>query len=428
MNVSCLRAVEKMVKTPRLKSHSIIIQALAAISLTTPAWADEQDTLNFSVGAGVTFEDNLFRLPDSANTRQSLGKSQRSDRVLVTNAGIKIDKPYSLQRFQVDLNLIDNRYDTYSYLDYTAFNYRAAWLWQLTPNIKGTLSADQQQVLNSFSEFRDFNNQLNRRRSIQTNENRIFDIDALVGGGWHLLGGVSELRSRNSITFNAVGDFIQTGANIGVKYVAPSENSIALIQRAYNGDYQGRVADAPSQLDSGFKQRETEALLQWRLTGKSLIDAKLGYVDREHDNFSSRDYDGVTGRLAYNWQPTGKLGIITSISHNLYSFQQAINSYYVADTFAITPTWQVTAKTSLSMRYDISHRDYRAAVVPVTEHRNDKVQSLTLSADWQPTRTITVTGALRHEMRNSSFDDPNAFGGDLDYDANTATINVQLLF
>lgn len=412
----------------RLKTHRIIIQALVTFSLSTPVLADEQDALNFSAGAAVTFDDNLFRLPDSADTRQSIGKSSRSDRILITNAGIKIDKPYSLQRFQLDLNLIDNRYDTNSYLDYTAFNYRAAWLWQLTPHIKGTLSADQQQVLNSFSEFRDFNNQLNIRRSIQTNENRIFDIDGSIGGGWHLLGGVSELRSRNSVEFNAVGDFIQTGANIGVKYVAPSENSIALIQRAYNGEYQGRVADAASQLDSGFKQRETEVQLQWRLTGKSLIDAKVGYLDREHDSFSSRDYNGVTSRLAYNWQATGKLGVITSISRHLYSYQQAANSYYVADTFAITPIWQVTDKTSLSMRYDFSQRDYRGAVVTVAEQREDNVQSFMLSADWQPTRTIKVTGSLRHEMRHSSYNEPSAFGGDLEYDANMATIGAQLLF
>jgi exopolysaccharide biosynthesis operon protein EpsL len=402
----------------RLKSHSIVIQALVTVSLSSPAWADEQDALNFSAGAAVMFDDNLFRLPDS----------EKSDRILTTNAGIKIDKPYSLQRFQVDANVVDNRYDSYSYLDYTAFNYRAAWLWQLTPNIKGTLSADQKQVLNSFADFLGFNNQLTRTRNIQTNENRIFDVDALIGGGWHLLGGVSELRSRNSVTFDAVGDFVQAGANIGIKYVAPSENSIALVQRAFNGDYQGRVLDVASQLDTGFRQRETEAQLQWRLTGKSLIDARLGYVDREHDNFSSRDYDGVTGRLAYNWQPTGKLGITTSIARNIYSFQQAINSYYVADTFAISPVWHVTAKTSLNLRYDFSHRDYRGAIDPIAEHRKDNVQSLMLSADWKPLRTVTVTGALRHEMRSSSFNNANSVNGDLEYDANSATISAQLLF
>lgn len=412
----------------RLSSHHIFIPALITISLSAPVWADEQDDINFTFGAEAKYDDNLFRLPDSADTRQSVGKSKRSDRILTTNAGIKINKPYAMQRFQLDLNAVDSRYDTNSYLDYTAFNYRAAWLWQLTPNIKGTLAADQQQILNSFSEFRDFNNQLNIRKSIQTNENRIFDVDATIGGGWHLLGGVSELRSRNSVAFNAVGDFVQRGANVGVKYVFPSENSIALVQRGYDGKYQGRVADAASQLDTGFKQKETEMQVQWRLTGKSLIDAKLGYVDREHDNFSSRDYDGVTGRLAYNWQPTGKLGVITSLSRNIYSYQQAANSYFVANTFAINPIWTVTAKTRLSLRYDYSQRDYRGAVVPVAEHREDNVQSLMFSADWEPTRTIKVTGSLRREMRDSSFNNPNAAGGDLEFDADIATIGAQFLF
>lgn len=411
----------------RYQYHRLAFQALIPLVFTLSANADEKDVFNVSAGASITFDDNLFRLPDSASASEVLGKSQRSDRIFTTNAGIKIDKPYSLQRFQVEANAVDNRFDNYSYLDYTAFNYRAAWLWQLTPNIKGTLSADQQQVLNSFAEFRGTNNELNRTRSIQTNENRIFDVDALIGGGWHLLGGITELHSRNSITFNAVGDFVQTGANVGIKYVAPSENSIALVQRAFNGNYQGRALDAVNQLDTGFKHRETELQVNWRLTGKSLIDAKIGYLDREHDNFGSRDYDGMTGKLAYNWQPTGKLGITTSLARNIYSFQQSINSYYVADTFAIAPVWEVTEKTNISMRYDYSQRDYRGAVQPIAEHRKDYVQSLMLAAEWKPLRTVTVTGALRREMRNSSFNDPSAFG-DLQYDANSATISAQLLF
>lgn len=412
----------------RPKYQWIAIQTCLYVFLSPPVFADKLDDINFSLGSGFTYDDNLFRLPDSANARQLLGKSKQSDLILVTNVGIKVDKPYAMQRFQVELNAVDNNYDTYNYLNYTAFNYRAAWLWQLTPHIKGTILADQSQVLNSFSEFRDFNNQLNLTRSIQTNQNRIFDFDANIVGGWHFLGGISELRSRNSIAFNAVGDFIQTGANIGIKYISPAENSIALVQRAFNGNYQGRVADALTQLDSGFKQKETELQLQWRLTGKSLVDTRLGYIDREHDNFSSRDYNGLIGRLAYNWQPTGKLSVITSISRNIYSFQQLANSYFVSDTFAINPIWQITAKTSLSMRYDISQRDYRGAIIPSAKQRDDNVQSLMIAADWNPTQTIKVSGSLRREMRNSSFNAPNAFGGDLQYDANVAAINAQLLF
>jgi len=411
--------------TPHKGVTALIVMALA---VSDSAWADAQDALNYSLGTSVRFEDNLFRLPDSANTVATLGKSQRSDQVYTTNAGIKIDKAYSLQRFQVDAGIVDNRYKTYDDLDYTAFNYRAAWLWRLTPNISGTLQADQQQILNNFADYRDANNLLIRRRSIQTNQSRVFNVDALVGGGLHLLGGISEFRSRNSQTFNAVGNYIQTGGELGIKYVTPSENSIALIQRASKGDYQGRIADVLNQLDTGFEQRETEAKVIWHLTGKSEIDARLGYVDRQHDHFSSRDYDGVTGRLDYNWTPTDKLRINTSLTRNISSYQQVINSYYVADTFSISPVWQVDAKVNVRLSYDYSQRDYFGAIVAIPEKRKDKVQSLLLAAEWQPTRTITVNGALQHEARNSNFNNPGNAGGDLGYDANSATIGIQLLF
>jgi hypothetical protein len=145
------------------KPKSAVLLLAVTLSATSLAWADAQDTLNFSVGAGVRFEDNLFGLSDDTNTLAALGKSQRSDQIYTTNAGIQLDKSYAQQQFHLDASVLDNRYKTYSNLDYTAFNYRAAWLWHLSPYISGTLSADQQQVLNSFADFR------KNIKSIQTN-------------------------------------------------------------------------------------------------------------------------------------------------------------------------------------------------------------------------------------------------------------------
>jgi len=347
---------------------------------------------------------------------------------MTTNAGIKIDKPYSLQRFQLDVTAVDNRYDTNSALNFTALNYRAAWLWQLTPNISGIISADRQQTLNSFSDFRDNTNQLNTGRSIATNQSRRFNVDALIGGGWHILGGLSDLSSQNSQTFNAVGNFVQDGIEFGVKYAAPSDNAITLMHRESRGNFQGRNADVPAQLDTGYNQSETEAILDWQLTGNSVINAHLGYIDREHDHFSSRDFDGVKGRLAYNWTPTDKLHINTSISRNLYSYQQNINSYYVDDTFSIEPTWQITAKTKMRLHYDYSKRDYFGAIVPIAENRKDDVQTFLVSAEWQALRTLTVIGTLQHETRSSNATLANGLNGPLDYDVNSVTISAQLLF
>ena len=159
------------------------------------------DTLSFAAGAGVRFEDNLFRLSDSVNTNSLSGKPDKSDWLYTANAGIKIDKPYAQQRFQLNAMATQNNFQNNSFLNYTGFDYRAAWLWSLTPNITGVLLANQEQTLTNFADFRTFND-----RSIQTTQVRIFNVDGFIGGGWHLLGGVMQVNSRNSQNFTAVGD------------------------------------------------------------------------------------------------------------------------------------------------------------------------------------------------------------------------------
>ena len=376
---------------------------------------ENTDTLNFILGGQVRYDSNLFRLSGSEDPEAELGRSQKSDIIYTTNAGIRIDKPYSLQRFVVEAMVVDNRFKTYDFLDYTAFNYSAAWHWHLTPRITGVLLAEQKQEMNSFAEFRE------AEKNVQTSNVRLFTVDGDIGGGFHAIGGLLDVRARNSKTFDAVGDYQQDGFEFGGKYIAPSQNWISLMQRETDGEYRGRALDPVAQLDSGFEQSETEANMFWRFTGKSSIDAKLGYLKREHDNFADRDYSGMVGRLLYRWDITDKTQLNVSVSRNLYSYQENENSYYIAETFSISPVWEYSPKTTFRARYDYSDREYRGAIVSIPELRDDQLQVFLLAADWKATRNIIVTGALQRDKRTSNFED-------FDYNATSASINAQFLF
>jgi len=426
-----------MTRFPVRKSKRIIIAALALLStpLSHSALAAEpEDTLNFVFGADVKYEDNLFRVDEDA----ALGDASKHDIVHAYTAGIKLDKQYSLQRFQLEGTVSENKYQENDFLDWTGFNYRAAWLWSLTPRITGRLLASQNETLNNFGDFRRVDpnapNVTRDLRSIQTNERREFTADILLWGGWHVVGGATQVESRNSVSFNEVGDFTQDSAEFGGRYVFPSGTEITLVRREATGDYKGRVVDNIRVLDTGYDQSETEAKLDWRVTGKSHITARVGYTDREHDNFNERDYDGLTGLLAWRWTPTGKLLLNTALSRNLYSFQESNAlgggvffgngydySYYVADTFTISPLWAITEKTSLRFRYDWSDRDYRGDLDPNGPTRRDIVKSMTLTAEWQALRTLVVSAVARHEDRNS---DREAY----DYETDSIGISAELIF
>jgi exopolysaccharide biosynthesis operon protein EpsL len=410
--------------------------ALLSIQYSATALADPEDAFNVLVGVDLEYQDNLFRVDDNT----PLGNASKHDLVHTYSAGIKFDKVYSLQRVQLDATITENKYQENDFLDWTGFNYRAAWLWSITPRFTGRLLATRNETLNNFGDFRRIDPNAGTSRnlqSIQTNERRELTADFLLWGGWHIVGGVANIESRNSQSFNEVGDFTQDSAEFGGRYVFRSGTEITLVQREATGDYKGRAADPFRQLDTGYDQSETEAKLDWRVTGKSHITATIGYVDREHDNFTQRDYDGMTGLLAWRWMPTGKLLINTAVSRNLYSFQESnarsfggipvfladgySYSYYVADTFTWSPMWGITDKTSLRFRYDWSDRDFRGNLDPNSPERRDIVQSYMLTAEWEALRTLTITGVLRHETRDSDR-------ATYDYEADSIGVAAELLF
>jgi exopolysaccharide biosynthesis operon protein EpsL len=400
----------------KTKTLPLFCLATMTLGLSSQVLADPEDTLNFAVGADVRYEDNLFKFADGVDTDIFPGRPSKSDTIYSTNLGIKIDKPYAQQRFKLDVMATENKFQRNSFLDYTGVDYTAAWFWHLTPRVSGTILLDQKQSLVDFGDFREFDD-----RNVQTSQFRLFSIDGDLGAGWHAIGAISEVRARTSQNFEQIGNYEQVGVELGGKYVSRAENWISLVQRESKGKYQGRELDPIAQLDKGFDQTETEAKLYWKLTGKSTVEARLGYLDRTHDNFSQRDYDGWVGKVSYLWEPTGKLKINTSLGRNLFSFQEAGNSYYVADTFSVGPIWNVTAKTRLSLRYDLSQRDYRGAIDPAARSRDDIFQSLVFAGDWRPTRTIKVGAALQRDMRNSNIDQR-------EYDANSVNVFAQLLF
>jgi exopolysaccharide biosynthesis operon protein EpsL len=292
-----------------------------------------------------------------------------------------------------------------------------AWLWHVTPRISGVLSASRSETLVPYSDQRT----VTLSRSTQINENRQFTFDGEVAAAWHIVGGLGQSRSRNSQPFTQVGDYEQNGAEAGLKYISTAGNSIAVVQRESRGDYEGRALDPVNFLDTGFDQSETEARVQWRVSGHTSLDGRLGYLKREHNNFGQRNYSGAVGKLDYLWTPTGKLQLTVSAGRNLYSFQDGNSSYYLADAFAVAPAWLLSDKTTLRMKFEHVERDFRGAVAATLPAREDRTQSLQFGADWKATRTILVQGTLSHERRSSNI-------ANFDYRANVVGISGQLMF
>jgi exopolysaccharide biosynthesis operon protein EpsL len=384
------------------------------------ACADAGDTLNFIAGTTVRNDDNLFRLPGSltpAQLQTLIGQSSKSEQVRVAYVGVQLDKAYSQQAVHFDVTTTTYRYKNFSRLNFDAFDYSGYWNWHLTQHLSGRLSADHRQTQASFASSTNYSG-----NNTTTTENRRFDADWWVHGSWHLIGAASQSKNRNSQVNTAEDSFVQNSAESGLRYIAESGSTLTLLARKARGEYADRALNAVSLLDTGYRQTDTELQANWLISGKSRLNGRLTRLERKHDNFAGRDYNGTAGNFDYVFTPTGKLQFKLSATRAVGSYQENAHSYSVNDSLVFAPAWQISAKTALRLNVEQSRRDYLGgAVAPPVTGRQDRMRTAQLSLDWSPLRALTLTGSLQRDMRSTNQ-------ANLDFEASAASITAQISF
>jgi exopolysaccharide biosynthesis operon protein EpsL len=383
-------------------SQRFVAMALPGLLFVPMASADSLDTLNVHLGSSVSYDKNLFHLSPSANTQALLGTSNRADTITATTLGLSINKPYSLQRFELDLNVVNYDYRRFDFLNFTAINYDAAWRWNLTPRLKGNLVFARQEALNNFSDSQNY-----RSRNVRVNESYRLDADLDVGGEFHLLGGTLRSVRTNSQTFIQERDNTVTSGEIGIRYDFTSGASLGFLHRSGRGSYDNldQPLPMPVLLDNGFDQTESLVSMAWPITAKTSLNGRIGYLERKHDHYAARDFSGMVGGLNLNWEVTGNTRLNAGWTRNLSSYESRDSSYVTSDRFFISPLVQITAKTALRARYDYILQDYDGAIESTATTRSDKERMAMLALDWKPINALSLSASMTRHTRSSTADD-----------------------
>ena len=382
-----------------------------------PVAAEQEHPVVVAVGSSVTWDSNIFRLPESADPQAQLGSSTKSDRISTTYAGLRVDKPYAQQRFLLDATVTAIRYDNFSYLDFDPVQYRGEWQWHLTPRVSGALGADRTEALANYGDFRNA-----AQRNVLTNENRHLSVDGWLFGGWHLQGGLRQQETRYSVPFLQLGSYRATGGDAGVRYEAGSGSSLAFTLRSLDAKYIDRPLDPVNLLDDGFRRTDSELSAKWIVTAKSTLDARLARVDYRSNHFAERSFSGTAAALGHRWAATGKLSLNLAFSRELQPWSDSSASYRVDQRLSIGPLWQMTDRTALRLSLGHEARDYRNPIAGFTgTPRRDTLRSAQIALDWRLLRNVSVNASLQR-YRQTSTDPTVAFEG------NTATLAASLTF
>lgn len=397
--------------------NSRLTSALLAVCAIAPVWAQDDPGFKFKADYTLVSDNNLFRLPAGANVLALTGRTRASEQISVYGAGLSYRGSHSLQRFELDLALRENRYQHFSYLNFTAGNYNAAWRWSLTPRTHGSLSHEHSEALNSFADYQNFGSS-NKRTITHTR----FDATHELSGPWRVVGGLSQQRQTNQQALSTEGDYSARAADVGVRYVFASGSSFTYSHKNTSASYLNRTLPSAGLLDDGYDQRDDELRAHWIITGKSTLDANAGHIRRTHPNYPQRNYSGVNANVNLRYSFSGKAALVAGLQRELSSYQSSSANYTQTDRFSLGPAWQIAPKTVLRLNLQFAQRDYLGTPTgAVANPRHDTLRDAILALEWKPRNALTISTALQDARRSSNL-------AGLDYKASLITVTAQYAY
>lgn len=386
---------------------------VAALSASLPTWALWDDKLTVFAQENITYDSNVFRLPDASDPCVSIGSCAKDDTIFTTSLGAILDIPYSLQRFQLAYTWYDARYRRFEDIDHQGHVGRAAWLWSVTPDVTGEISYEDQEGLAAF------NNIQGRRPDMVTRRM------ALANGAWKVLPSVrlhaaanwGEARHTGELRVN---DVELEAIELGVSYVTAQENRLGVAVRQEEGRNPNDFVVGGVAFNNEYEQKSVGIQGRWVVTGLSRLDGRLDYTQREYERFSERNYSGPTFNLVHTYTPTGKLTIATILNRDVAPLEDVTASFVLVTGITVRPDWAITEKINLRGHLGYAKWEY-FGVEPFAADYEHKVKSASVSLMWRPTLRIALTGTLGHERRTSSL-------SNADYKVDTASIEARIGF
>lgn len=376
--------------------------ALAAM-LALPAQAKEGDTFRPFVSYTHYYDSNLFRL-DEGGTRLVLedgalvevSHGSASDQYSVLSAGVDVDWQPGRQRITASASKNRVRFSRYTSLDYDGSDYQLRWNWRLGNRWSGQVGATETVTQTSFADWyflEAVNNQVTR-------DNQFANANWQFHPRWSVGLGAAAAKSTNSTLQQERLDYENTSVTATLGYTTPKGSKLRGQLHRVDGEYPNRAA---ANLDRLYSQTEYNLLADWSVTGKLIARGKIGYVQRENDSLSQRDFSGLAGRFSADYYPTGKTILNWAIYREIWNSDDVSATYRLDTGTSLGAAWLATSKITLRANTSFVNRSFEGNTGSGGIPRDEDILSGSLSLSYTPIRMATIDLGLQAGRRHSNI-------------------------
>lgn len=384
-----------------------VVAALAAM----PAQAKEGDTLRPFVSYARYYDGNLFRL-DKDGERLVLEngspvlvtRETASDQYGVLSAGLNVDWQPGRQRVTASATKSQVRFSRYASLDYDGSDYQLNWNWRLGNHWSGQVVARENVTQSSFADWysQEVVNNTVTRKNLSANAEWQFHPR------WSAGAGVAAIGATNDTCPQKLSDYETDMVFATLGYATPKGSKLRGEVRWIDGDYLNRRAvnecNIPNtRFDRFYSQTEYNLSGDWSLTGKLVMRGRLGYVLRENDTRSERDFSGLAGRLSADYYPTGKALVNVAVYREIANADSIYSTYQLNTGASVGAAWLATPRITVRANASLENRSYEGDTGVSGIQREEETLSGSLTLSYSPVRLATIDVGLQAGRRDSNI-------------------------
>ena len=342
--------------------------------------------------ARVLYDSNLFRVSGDV-------RDEDDDTITHLGGGVEADLKLSRQHLLLDLEVDRALYRDFNDLDHTRVDGRGTWAWQVGNLWSGNLGYGYKRRLSSFDE------QFVREKDMRTTNTGFLDAGYQIHPDWRLSAGVV----YNDVSYQDRKrlDRDTTGGVFSVQY-RNTRNSHVGVRVKYTDNDLREQEVLGIKVNNDYTETEISGVFYWEVTGKSSLEANLGYTDQSFDELDDRDFQGTTGRLTYHWKVTRKTKLDFSVWRETSTRSDEISTYVLEKGVQLQPTWQATPKITIFGDVSYIDGDFKGQNEIVTalggQRRNDDTWRYRIGTRWQPRQYMQFSLSYRRQERDSSID------------------------
>ena len=370
--------------------------------------------------AGVLLDSNIFRLSGDEEARARFGSTNKNDTVGHLGAGFKSDLKLSRQHLLLNAEVDRAMYDTYDDLDHTRVNGNAVWAWQVGNLWSGNLGYRYLRDMRSFDE-RTILDPDPLEKDMRTRQIGFLDAGYQLHPDWELVGGLE--YSDVSYQDRKILDRNATAGKFEVQYRNTLNSRVGVRVKYTDNDLKEREVGG-IEISNDYTETTISGVFYWEASGKSALQADLGYTKQSFDEIDGRDYSGSTGRLKYFWEMTGKTNLDFSIWRETSTKNDEVTTYVLTKGVSIVPSWSVTPIIRLRGNIQYENDDFKGQNDIVTalggQRRDDDTWRFGIGADWNPRHYLKLSLSYNYVDRDSSID-----ANDYDYNQVGAKVRVE---